>query len=238
MEIESIAVETIAIGTRHRAVDDKKLGALKSSMDDIGLQTPITVWLEQNGEDNLAHLVVGRHRLEAARLLRWESIDAFVTDADELDRELWEIDENLMRAELGPAEMAEHTAKRAELVKQKAAIVNGQLVQKPAHRPSEGQEEFEEETAKATGKSTKTVRRDKARGEAIPADVLGKIRGAAGVKWGYHGSPVPIRDYCRMRQRHFKPSPIRRAGFNAMSPTPQGGRTPVCDGLPNNSVLN
>jgi len=40
-------------------------------------------------------------------------------DLDDIDRQLWEIDENLMRAELGPAEMAQHTAKRAELVRQK-----------------------------------------------------------------------------------------------------------------------
>ncbi len=31
-----------------------------------------------------------------------------------LDRQLWEIDENLMRAELSPTEMAEHLAKRGD----------------------------------------------------------------------------------------------------------------------------
>ena len=37
---------------------------------------------------------------------------------------------------------------------------------------------FDEETAKATGKSKRTVERDKARGEAIPADVLARITGS------------------------------------------------------------
>ena len=174
MEIRYCEVDQVQIGERLRSVDVEKVSALAESMDAIGLQQPISVW---SGSIGTLELVAGLHRLEAARKLGWEEIDCIFVNMDDLDRQLWQIDENLMRAELGPAEMAEHTAKRAELVKQKAAIVKGQLVQKPAHRPSEGQEEFEEETAKATGKSTKTVRRDKARGEAIPADVLGKIRG-------------------------------------------------------------
>ncbi len=91
--------------------------------------------------------------------------------------ELAEIDENLMRAELGPAELAEHTAKRAEVVKQKAALIISQVEKQSVGHPDEGQGEFDEDTAKATGKSKSTVRRDKARGEAIPADVLALIRG-------------------------------------------------------------
>ncbi len=94
-----------------------------------------------------------------------------------IDRQLWEIDENLMRADLSPAEMAEHTAKRADLVRQRVALVNVQVEQKPAHRPSEGQAEFVEETAKNTGKSKMAVRRDKTRGEKIPIDVLAKVQG-------------------------------------------------------------
>ena len=70
--------------------------------------------------------------------------------------------------------MAEHTAKRAEVVKQKAALVNSQNEKKLAPRPSEGQGEFDKELAVATGKSKSTVRRDKARSEAIPADVLSR----------------------------------------------------------------
>jgi len=74
--------------------------------------------------------------------------------------------------------MAEHTAKRADLVRQKVVLDNlSKTESDPSQNADKGQDEFDEETAKATGKSTKTVRRDKARGEAIPADVLGKIQG-------------------------------------------------------------
>ena len=38
-------------------------------------------------------------------------------DMTDLDRQLWEIDENLMRAELSPAELGENLTRRKELWK-------------------------------------------------------------------------------------------------------------------------
>ena len=67
-------------------------------------------------------MVAGRHRLEAGRKLGWQEIRCVFVHLDDIDRQLWEIDENLMRAELGPAETAQHTAKRAELVRQKVEL--------------------------------------------------------------------------------------------------------------------
>ena len=78
-------------------------------------------------------------------------------------------------------------------MKQKAALVNGQVGQKPSGRPPEGQAEFDKETAKTTGKSEKSVRRDKARGEAIPADVLAKITGTDLDKGTYLDKLRPLR---------------------------------------------
>jgi ParB-like chromosome segregation protein Spo0J len=44
----------------------------------------------------------GAHRLAAAIKLGWEDIDAIFADGmTEIDRQLWEIDENLMRAARG-----------------------------------------------------------------------------------------------------------------------------------------
>ncbi len=167
-------VDAIDVGKRLRSINSEKVTALAESINTIGLQQPISVW---SPDSDTLDLVAGVHRFEAVKKLGWEEINCVFVDLDDLDRQLWEIDENLMRADLSPAEMAEHTAKRAEIVKQKAAIVNCQVGQKPPGRPSEGQAEFDEDTAKATSQSVRVVRRDKARGEAIPADVLGKIQG-------------------------------------------------------------
>ena len=175
MEVRYCDVEMVQIGNRLRSLDPKKVAALAESMATIGLQQPISVWSDSV---ETLELVAGLHRLEAARKLGWEDIDCIFVGLDDLDRQLWEIDENLMRADLSPAEMAEHTAKRAEVVKQKVEFLKLRKTESdPSQNADKGQGDFDEDTAKATGKSKSTVRRDKARGEAIPADVLARIQG-------------------------------------------------------------
>jgi ParB family chromosome partitioning protein len=61
-------------------------------------------------------LVAGLHRLEAARKLNWKEIRCSVFDDMDADRaELVEIDENLIRANLTPAEEAAHMGRRKQL---------------------------------------------------------------------------------------------------------------------------
>src|SRR5262249_41161721 len=103
----------------------------KKSMSEIGLKTPITVRLmkrgiEPDGPFVTDHrLVAGRHRLEAAKQLGWEEINAFVLESDDVDAELWAVDENLQRNELNALEQADHVARRVALLQRR----NGQLVQ-------------------------------------------------------------------------------------------------------------
>ena len=60
-------------------------------------------------------VIAGRHRLEAVRKLGWRRIRATIHDDDADAVLLVEIDENLVRADLSPAERALHVAKRKEL---------------------------------------------------------------------------------------------------------------------------
>jgi ParB-like chromosome segregation protein Spo0J len=62
-------------------------------------------------------LVAGVHRLEAAKALGWEHIDAFVMEGTETDARIWQLMENLYRAELTPLQRAEHVAELIQLVK-------------------------------------------------------------------------------------------------------------------------
>jgi ParB-like chromosome segregation protein Spo0J len=60
--------------------------------------------------------MTGRHRLEAAKRLGWEKVECIVhNEGDEVDAELWEIAENLHRAELTALERDEQIARWAEL---------------------------------------------------------------------------------------------------------------------------
>lgn len=61
-------------------------------------------------------LVTGRHRLEGAKVLDWQDIEAEFIAGDDIDVQLWEIAENLFRAELKVLERAEHVAKYVELI--------------------------------------------------------------------------------------------------------------------------
>jgi len=110
MEIDSFIVSDIRVGKDRRAVDPKRLKAMIKSIEDIGLKTPITVWTADNGDDHGAvHLVAGLHRLAAYKKLNRKLIEAFQTSGGELDRDLWQIDENLMRADLTAVERASHS---------------------------------------------------------------------------------------------------------------------------------
>ena len=117
-DIDYIDIEDIEVGPRLRQVNQAKVDVLAESMGRIGQQVPITLWLEYNTDDvtdGYYHLVAGLHRIEAAKKLGWDSIDYIETVLDEIDREIWQIDENLCRAELDKAEEAQHYQRRKEL---------------------------------------------------------------------------------------------------------------------------
>ena len=82
---------------------------------------------------------------------------------DEIDRELWEIDENLMRAGLSPSEEAAHLARRKELFEARAE--SGKTFPTLTGR---GNKAFAQETAEKTGQSKRDINNKVARAEAIP----------------------------------------------------------------------
>ena len=117
----SIRVEDIVIGERHRALSEDAVARLAGSMEEIGLRQPISVRIVEEMEIDgqltagVPVLVAGRHRLAAAVILGWSHIDCVEVDDDALRAELWEIDENLIRSELSPAQQAEHLFRRKEV---------------------------------------------------------------------------------------------------------------------------
>ncbi len=186
-------VEVVDAGNRLRSADPEKVAALAESIAAIGLQQPISVW---SPDDDTLDLVAGLHRLEAVRKLfadtqdsKWEEIDCIFVDMNDLDRQLWEIDENLCRADLTDLQRAQHTAKRAKVIKRKVVFAKSAET-KPEDELSpksgvnskrgpknKGQVKFVTDTAKKTGRSKASVYQDKARGERIAEDVQKDIAG-------------------------------------------------------------
>lgn len=112
-EVKSIPVETIKVWTRLREINEGALAALIVSMSSQGLLNPITV---ARFDEETAELVAGAHRLEAAKRLGWETIEAIYIDGDDIERELHEIAENLHRAELTVLERDKQIARWVELM--------------------------------------------------------------------------------------------------------------------------
>ncbi len=172
----SVFVNDVRVPERHRSLDPDTVKSIAGSFKDIGQQTPITFYWDSATIADTPVLIAGRHRLEAARSLGWEHIDAVEMDTDDLTQEFWEIDENLMRADLTAIERAEHTARRADIVEKRAESLIPQNEEKPAHRPSRGQGDFVKDTAAKTGKSKASVERDKRRGKKITPETMKAIK--------------------------------------------------------------
>jgi len=92
-----IPLDAIAIGSGRRKMAKENVADLATSIGMIGLRNPITV-LPPDAAGQYP-LVAGRHRLEACRLLGHPEIEAAIIE-DKIAAELWEISENLHRAEL------------------------------------------------------------------------------------------------------------------------------------------
>jgi N6-adenosine-specific RNA methylase IME4 len=161
---------------RMRQLRPEKVADLAESIAVRGLLQPIVV--RPRGA-NSYWLVFGRHRLEAVRQCGHSHIIAIIVDGLDADAALLaEIDENLIRADLSPAERALHVARRKELyerlypetkhggdrksVKVKSSRQNGEL------------KRFTENAAKNTGRSERTIQRDIQRAKIIGiADLVG-----------------------------------------------------------------
>jgi N6-adenosine-specific RNA methylase IME4/ParB-like chromosome segregation protein Spo0J len=173
-----IPLDRIDVGFRLRQADPEKVVALQTSFSELGHRTPVSVTRRPDGERFL--LSAGLHRLEAARSLGWADILAFVEEGDDLDAELWEIDENLCRAELTPADRALFTFRRKEI-----HLIRHPETGQGGDRRSNGKvchlndtpKGFVAVTAEATGKSERAIRLDAERGEKISERALRQIRG-------------------------------------------------------------
>jgi ParB-like chromosome segregation protein Spo0J len=114
-----IPIDQICVGLRLRSLDQETVRVLAESMKALGLKTPITVRRTITG----CELVTGLHRLEAARQLGWQEISAIIILGDERDAKLWEISENLHRADLTVLERDEHIREWVRLTEDKLGQV-------------------------------------------------------------------------------------------------------------------
>jgi ParB family chromosome partitioning protein len=109
-ELLTLPLTAIAVEGRLREVDPRRAEELAISLREAGQITPVEVGPVR--EDGRHKLIVGAHRVAAARLAGLQAIQAIVYDGTPDQERLREIDENLYRRELSPLDQATFLAER------------------------------------------------------------------------------------------------------------------------------
>lgn len=106
-----LGLDEIIIPDGRRPAKPEAVKRLAESIDKIGLRHPITV--RRKGEEYI--LVAGLHRMEAYRRLERDHIPALIVSMTINNARMWEIAENLHRAELTVQERSDHIAEWIKL---------------------------------------------------------------------------------------------------------------------------
>ncbi|WP_370269202.1 ParB/RepB/Spo0J family partition protein [Nioella sp.] len=109
--MDRVKVADVQCTGRLRPVSEAGVESLLASIGEIGvMKDAIHVRQKKNGQ---LFLIAGGHRLEAARRLGWEEVEAKVwTDVTDDWSRLMEIDDNIAGAELNPLDTALFLAER------------------------------------------------------------------------------------------------------------------------------
>jgi len=142
-----IMIDDIIVNDGRRELNSASVKRLAQSIEQVGLRHPITV--KRKGEKYL--LIAGRHRLEACKKIGREHIAASIVSMNNDEARLWEIAENLHRAELSNIERAESIEEWRQITER----VSNRLTPHGGKQPSEA---GYRKTAEALGISHETVR--------------------------------------------------------------------------------
>ena len=179
-----VDLDTITIENRIRpSLDHDKIDALAHSMEVNGLQSPILIRPACQPDPAHPHhwgpetpgrfaLVAGAHRIAAARLLGWPTIEAMVVNADPEECQLIEIDENLARTENTPLDRARFLAARKRVHHRVNAGSGrgGDRKSDAFHTASDRATSYATDSARDIGLAPRTIRRAIVIGEALGAD--------------------------------------------------------------------
>ena len=112
--MQLVNLAEIEFGNNRRKISEETVCALMDSISKIGLHTPPTVCLKEDGKP---FLVTGRHRVEALLRLGKQEAECTVIPNDPILNRMLEISENYHRGELTVLERSEYVAEWIKLDK-------------------------------------------------------------------------------------------------------------------------
>lgn len=182
-----VPIADIRVGKRLRGLREVSVTELVESIGRAGLRTPISVvkGIEKrpgNSDGVTFDLVAGNHRLEACRRLGWDEIESDIVQMSPDECLLWEIDENLCRADLTELERGEHLAQRKAVYERlhpaSKAATGAELAQKRWGDAGDNLSvaSFADDTAGKIGVADRTIQRAIRRATKIDAKVRDRIR--------------------------------------------------------------
>ena len=187
-----VPISEITVGSRLRRLHEPSVLALMNSITEIGLIEPISVVTgtgkrEGGGPNTVTfRLVAGLHRLEACLRLGWDEIEAKIVQMNEVECQLWEIDENLCRADLTELERSEHLVLRKRIYENKhpesrfgvaqAISLHRALGRRTNVAENFSATSFAKDTAEKAKVTDRTIRLSIRRAEKICPEVRDRIR--------------------------------------------------------------
>jgi ParB family chromosome partitioning protein len=180
MQIVTIPLSEIDLGKRLRPIDPDQAAMIAASMAERGLDEPIKVRVHPSKNASYGYcLVAGGHRFRGAELNGWDGIAAIVVEASDLQAEMMELEENLVRHELNALDRAVFLAKwqtvyRALHPDAKRGGDRKSQTAKLAVRS----ESFSDAARERIGLSERSVRRAVQLADALPFDVRAGLAGS------------------------------------------------------------
>lgn len=145
-----------------RPLNEAAVPGLAESIADVGLINPIRVRAAGSGWE----VIAGMHRLAACKSLGLVEIACDVVESDDTASELAQIDENVFRHELSPAERARYMARRKALYPH----LHG-------NSSTGSNSRFTLHASEVTGVPEPTIIKEVSRGENILSEVLDMVTG-------------------------------------------------------------
>lgn len=169
--MQTIQIEKVTVQSLRRPA--RSVAELAESIKSIGLINPITLTPDYM-------LIAGLHRLEACKLLGWSEIPVNILSLNEVDTQLAEIDENLIRNELTVLERSEQLKTRKNLYEAKFPVAKHGGDRKSEEikmrNPQLEINSFTKDTAAKTQKSPRTVSENIQIAKNIPEPIRNQIR--------------------------------------------------------------
>lgn len=182
MQVDRVKVADVVVRDRLRPVSQVGVESLLASIAETGVMKD-AIHVRQKKDGSL-HLIAGGHRLEAARQLGWEEIEAKVwADVTDDWARLMEIDDNIAGAELNPLDTALFLAARKRVYEKlhpeaRAATGAALAAKRWDAADTMSVASFAAATAEKFGMSDRHVRRLIAAGEALQGGDVHRLRKA------------------------------------------------------------